>query len=242
MNTHMSNTQIDSKEENEISTHDEHISDVIDDLIQEEEEDDKLTDEYVDEIVTKVSEEYLMNIKCNIEDDLNQLHKFDSDVDKTSFNAEFKNIINKYKDVLEILFSKAMWEYDLSVDNIHDFQSAGFDINKQSDAYLNDAHAKTTPLASACEWRKYTLMENLLICAADPNYTDTANFNCLDSTLIGHNPDYSYDYESCEKCVKLLEKYNVKKIIHKLTRKEFCAIFMKKSNYLKKFITDCFLI
>lgn len=143
-------------------------------------------------------------------EDLNQLEDFEN-----IKSGNYKKWIELYPKSINIFF-KLLLEYGesskegLTDSDVKFFIKNGFDIN-QEDYYRTDLiKTKISPLHHACEFRNDRLMKILLDNGADINQvikTSKSNITIIDSLLEGHSEEDSEDFESIEKCIKILNQY-----------------------------------
>ena len=127
----------------------------------------------------------------------------------------------------------------LNESDVQYFINLGLNLNELRSEYPSDSDKKRTPLHSACEFRLSNLIEPLLKLGADVNLLDLDQLSPLDHLLSGHGALDPEDYQQVEEGVKLLEAANVKKEITDYIRVECCSIYQARSDYLKKFLSQC---
>lgn len=123
------------------------------------------------------------------------IYKFETDME----NKNYQNWTILYPDNLITIFASII---NFNGDNVTNediiyFKSKGLDLNISSDAYRSDAGG-TTPLGSACEFRYSELIKLLIKHGCDVNLLDQNNFSPLESALMGHNLDDTYDVDACK--------------------------------------------
>jgi ankyrin repeat protein len=180
---------------------------------------------------------------------LEEKFPYDKDDFEAEFDVDFEDVKNKgYKKWVKKYPSKVNFFFQLFInygmnekitnDDIKYFIKYGLDINKLNFFSTDMTGKKVTVLHCACEFRKYNLIHLLLKNGADVN-KKSENVSPLESVLLGHRYIDKYDWDTTEKCVKLLEKYGCKQEINsKILINKCCDDYVKKSDYLKNFIMN----
>ena len=102
---------------------------------------------------------------------------FESDME----NNKYHKWVKDYPDHIYAIFGAVLHLADqIQESDIIFFKSKGVDLNVSSNAYRSDTGG-TTPLGTACEYRRPELATLLMKCGADPNQVDQYDFTPFES-------------------------------------------------------------
>ena len=164
-----------------------------------------------------------------------ELPNFEADLE----NRKYHDWVDKYPDHTLSIFGAVMYfgGYDVDDEDVEYFKSKGVDLNAPSNIYPADSDG-TTALGSACEYRNMKLIKALVKHGAKINQEDQHGFTPLESMLTGHSVDDSHNFKACEEGIKLLVELGVDRAVQKYIIDNFCQNYLKKSDYLKKFLNE----
>jgi len=144
-----------------------------------------------------------------------------------------KKIWNK-NELIEVIYCAII---NGVLESIEDLCTIGFNINSKGEWGSEGA---TTLIDVLCEWRALSLIESAIKCGAK---VTPKTLICL---LFGHGYYAKYDVQECEECLRLLVNLNlpIRKVIYKwyLDEDEVCSEYIKKSEFIKKFLESCKII
>ena len=165
-----------------------------------------------------------------------EIEKFTTDLE----NKKYHEWVEKYPDYLLSIFGAVMYFGGYSVDDsdVEYFKAKGVDLNSPSNIYPSDAEG-TTALGSACEYRNMTLIQGLVKHGAKLNQEDQHGFTPLESMITGHSTADTQNIKQCEDGVKLLVELGVERTVQKYIIDNFCQNYLKKSEYMRKFLNEC---
>lgn len=154
-------------------------------------------------------------------------------------NKKYHSWVEKYPEYTLSIFGAVMYfgGYSVDEDDILYFKSKGVDLNTPSNIYPADSDG-TTAIGSACEYRNFELIKALVKHGAKINQEDQHGFTPLESMLTGHSIDDSHNFKQCEDGIKLLLELGADRAVQKYIIENFCQIYLKKSEYLTKFLND----
>lgn len=164
------------------------------------------------------------------------IYKFECDMEK----GNYKEWVEMYpQHTLSIFGSLLNFNGNfLKEEDIVYFMNKGVDLNLSSKAYPSEFDS-TTVLVFACERRYLELVRHLLKLGANVNQRDPNGISPLESGLMGHGLNCTFNFEETESLVKILIEFNVKKEIRKFILEDYCQAYLKDSEYLCNILNSC---